>query len=281
MISTNHSFSCHPSHGRRKWPCSLLDFEHFSKKRLFSWFRVGKTNFTTFAPSWKNFGKIPWWPPLEKILPTPMTRAQFMSLKCSYYNTGQGSATNLTSVLQNHPNQLSAFILVSLPKIIVSLTVSIIMSTVTNQNVNYLRVLSRISVFIVTASFALWQQATIEFTRRDHSVIAFSRHAYMVLFFAHIPFVVNRAFRATRAERLQHYQLHALGLLQAFEESTDIFIEVTRLIGDRGGEGGSQARLEKFNKGKLCFSGQPQVAQKFLNDEKNFNIVYSVYIHLE
>ena len=28
-------------------------------------------------------------------------------------------------------------------------------------------------------SFTLWQQATIEITRRDHSVIACSRHAYM------------------------------------------------------------------------------------------------------
>jgi len=53
------------------------------------------------------------------------------------------------------------------------------------------------------ASIALWQQATIEITRHDHSIIACSRHMYMVLFFAHIPFVVNRAFSATPAERLQ------------------------------------------------------------------------------
>jgi len=39
-------------------------------------------------------------------------------------------------------------------------------------------------------SFTLWQQATIEITRRDHSVIACSRHVCRVLFFAHIPFVV-------------------------------------------------------------------------------------------
>jgi len=38
---------------------------------------------------------------------------------------------------------------------------------------------------------------------RDHSVIACSRHVYMVLFFAHIPFVVNRAFSATPMKRLQ------------------------------------------------------------------------------
>ena len=35
-------------------------------------------------------------------------------------------------------------------------------------------------------SFAPWQQATIEFTRRDHSIIACSRHVYMgVVLHAH------------------------------------------------------------------------------------------------
>ena len=42
-------------------------------------------------------------------------------------------------------------------------------------------------------SFALWQQ-TIEFTRRYYSIIACSRQLYILLF-AHIPFVVNRAFQ--------------------------------------------------------------------------------------
>ena len=59
----------------------------------------------------------------------------------------------------------------------------------------------------------LWQQATIKFTRRDHSIIACSRQIYMVLFFAHIPFVVNRALSATPAEWLQHnfriWKMHA------------------------------------------------------------------------
>jgi len=45
-------------------------------------------------------------------------------------------------------------------------------------------------------SFALWQQATIEFTCHDHS-IACSRHVYILLFFTHIPFVVNHTFNAT------------------------------------------------------------------------------------
>jgi len=55
-------------------------------------------------------------------------------------------------------------------------------------------------------SFTLWQQ-TIEITRRGHSIIVCSRHIYSiwVLFFAHISFVVNRAFNATPAERLQHH----------------------------------------------------------------------------
>ena len=35
--------------------------------------------------------------------------------------------------------------------------------------------------------------AAIEITCRDHSIVASSCHIHMVLFFAHIPFVVNRA----------------------------------------------------------------------------------------
>jgi len=55
-------------------------------------------------------------------------------------------------------------------------------------------------------SFTLWQQARIEITRHDHSIIACSRRLYMaVVLRAHFPFVVNRAFSATPTERLQHY----------------------------------------------------------------------------
>jgi len=46
-------------------------------------------------------------------------------------------------------------------------------------------------------SFALWQQATVEITRQDHSIIACSRHIYVFLFFAHIQFVVNHTINAT------------------------------------------------------------------------------------
>jgi len=61
-------------------------------------------------------------------------------------------------------------------------------------------------------NFTLWQQAAIEATRRDHSIMACSHHIYVVLFFAHIRFVVNRAFRATPDERLNSSTI--FGVLQ-------------------------------------------------------------------
>jgi len=56
-------------------------------------------------------------------------------------------------------------------------------------------------------SFAPWQQATIEITRRDHYIIACSRHIHIFLFFAHIPFVVNHTINAAPPERLQQHPL--------------------------------------------------------------------------
>jgi len=47
----------------------------------------------------------------------------------------------------------------------------------------------------------------MEITCRNHPIIARSHHIYMVLFFAHILFVMNRAFSATPAERLQQHPL--------------------------------------------------------------------------
>ena len=44
-------------------------------------------------------------------------------------------------------------------------------------------------------SFTLWQQTTIEITCHDHSITACSRCVKRVFFFAHIPFMVNRAFQ--------------------------------------------------------------------------------------
>ena len=42
---------------------------------------------------------------------------------------------------------------------------------------------------------------------RDHSIIACSRHIYILLFFAHVPFVVNHTFNALPPERLQQHLL--------------------------------------------------------------------------
>jgi len=55
-------------------------------------------------------------------------------------------------------------------------------------------------------SFTLLQQATIEITWRDHSIIACSRHIKIwVLLFMHILFVVNHTFNARTTERLQQH----------------------------------------------------------------------------
>jgi len=89
-------------------------------------------------------------------------------------------------------------------------------------------------------SFALWQQATIEFICHDHSsrtlllrsivdivVVSITRdytsrslyyclfapHISMVLFFTHIPFVVNHTINATPPERLQQCPEHVLSLV--------------------------------------------------------------------
>jgi len=51
-------------------------------------------------------------------------------------------------------------------------------------------------------SFALWQQTTIEIMHCNHSIITCSCHMYVVLFFTHIPFVVNHIFNAMPTERL-------------------------------------------------------------------------------
>lgn len=40
----------------------------------------GKKRFNHFCPSWEILGKIPWCPPLEKILLTPMLAAVILGL---------------------------------------------------------------------------------------------------------------------------------------------------------------------------------------------------------
>jgi len=96
-------------------------------------------------------------------------------------------------------------------------------------------------------SFALWQQATIEFTCHHHSlgtlVIMFNRshvnisrastqqslyyclfapHICMVLFFTHIPIVVNHTINATPPERLQHNHIYNMYLVSRLEQSSQL-----------------------------------------------------------
>jgi len=51
--------------------------------------------------------------------------------------------------------------------------------------------------------------ATIEITLQDHSIIACLHHIYCiwVLFFTHIPLMVNRTFNTTPMEKLQQHPL--------------------------------------------------------------------------
>jgi len=58
-------------------------FWKFHQIRFFSWFWMGKTNFTTFDPPWKILEKSPGGPPLENILPTPMNSTQ-LNLKWTW-----------------------------------------------------------------------------------------------------------------------------------------------------------------------------------------------------
>jgi len=75
-------------------------------------------------------------------------------------------------------------------------------------------------------SFALWQQATIEITRRDHYYCLFVPH--IVFFFTHIPFVVNRTFNATPPERLQHHQ-HNRPFCNILCEEHDLLCKMTKI----------------------------------------------------
>jgi len=45
--------------GRRAGGVASQDFENFGKKGCFLSFEWEKTNFATFRPRYKNFGKIP------------------------------------------------------------------------------------------------------------------------------------------------------------------------------------------------------------------------------
>jgi len=79
-------------------------------------------------------------------------------------------------------------------------------------------------------SFAPWQQATIEITRRDHSIVACSRHIHIFLFFAHIPFVVNHTINATPPERLQQYYRLLLASLSPGAQQTTSWLYTERAL---------------------------------------------------
>jgi len=51
-------------------------------------------------------------------------------------------------------------------------------------------------------SFTLWHQATIEIMRRNLSYYCLFAPRIYMLFFAHIPFVLNHTFNTTLLERL-------------------------------------------------------------------------------
>jgi len=74
-----------------------LDFETISKKRLIFQFRGVKNKFHHFWPlPGKNFGKIPYWLPLEKILPTTTPcPTVFINIKGTNRATSQWSQTSL------------------------------------------------------------------------------------------------------------------------------------------------------------------------------------------
>jgi len=72
----------------------------------------------------------------------------------------------------------------------------------------YNQLLPRFTSIIRSHSWTLLYQ--------DHSIIASSRHIYMVLFFAHIPFVVNHTFSAMPVKVATLPRFHSLQILCLF-----------------------------------------------------------------
>jgi len=80
---------------------------------------------------------------------------------------------------------------------------------------------------------SLAPQALLEVTSLDHSIgitlllLACATYIW-VLFFMHIPFVVNRTMNATQTERLQHHFRH----LHAYEQKVDrsCKLDVTKVL---------------------------------------------------
>jgi len=70
-----------------------------------------------------------------------------------------------------------------------------------------------LSPLVSTANCSLASQALLEVTRLDHSIriallLLVCATYILVLFFTHIPFVVNRTMNATPTERLQQHFRH-------------------------------------------------------------------------
>jgi len=90
-------------------------------------------------------------------------------------------------------------------------TCHILMSHMPRTCFNYCCCYRKVQV-TCAQSFTLWQHATIDIT-----IIACSHHIYIwVLFFMHIPFMVNRTFNATPTERLQHCPSSAIVTIYRF-----------------------------------------------------------------
>ena len=111
--------------------------------------------------------------------------------------------THLTFIGKNlfYKNKFNLFILLDV------ISCEVVYDQITKYHLSSLVLLRSESRAACAQSFAPWQQATIEITRRDHSIIACSRHIDIFLFFEHIPFVVNHTINLTPPERLQQYYI--------------------------------------------------------------------------
>ena len=76
--------------GRGALPPWILRF--WARKGCFLSFEQEISNLTTSGPPWKNWVKIPWWPPLGKILPTLMPLHQ---IDCGFFYIQTNSVVNM------------------------------------------------------------------------------------------------------------------------------------------------------------------------------------------
>ena len=97
---------------------------------------------------------------------------------------------------------------------------SVILRPVSVLSSTYMYCCDRKSRAAYAQSFALWQQATIEFTCHDHSIIACSCHIHIFLFFTHPVRGESHTINATPPERLQQHPL----LLQRTAPNRTFFV---------------------------------------------------------